>query len=91
MTTPPDPVSIKVTRIGSRYHARLFHNGELYSEMACSLRVDIGWICRELCRWYDKCGGMSLLAHSARGRQHRGPHGQVWYPAHLPTTRRKKQ
>lgn len=72
-------LDIKVTRIGSRWHAQLRVNGVLYDEMACAERVDIGWICREMMRWYDKNGGLSPYAHSARVRQARGPYGKVYY------------
>lgn len=76
-----DP-TIKVTRIGKRWHARLFHpDGRIIDEMACVLRDDIGWICREMLRWYDKAGWLPLSRHamSARRRHNTPRNGQVWY------------
>lgn len=71
---------IKVTRINNRYHARLFINGNLYDEMACQYRSDIGWICREMLRWADKNGFSNDHTSSARGRQDTQiTHGKVWY------------
>ncbi len=81
-------VDVKVTRIHTRWHARLLVNGEVRSEMACFQRMDIGWICRELLRWHDKCGGMSSFASAARHRQKRGPYGQIWYPAQIEAKRK---
>jgi hypothetical protein len=53
-------------------------------EMACELRIDIGYICRQLLRWDDKCGGVSLYASNSRDRlskeTNRGkPMGKIWY------------
>lgn len=41
---------IKVTKINKRFHARLIVNGAIHDEMACSLKRDIGHICREMLR-----------------------------------------
>jgi len=63
------PISeIKVTKINCWYHARLFVNGKLYDESACELRQDIGFICRDLLRWFDKMGG-NKHSHASRHRQ----------------------
>lgn len=75
---------VKVTRIGPRWHARMTVNGEVRDEMACELRVDIGWICREMLRWHQKTGGRSLFAAAARKRQSTGAKGRVWWQVHLP-------
>jgi hypothetical protein len=75
-------MKLKVTRIGDRYHARLIiDNDVVFDEMACSLKRDIGWICREMLRWYSKLGGVSEFAESARDRQRKTPCpvGKVWY------------
>jgi hypothetical protein len=77
--TPKSSCTIKVTRIKQRWHARLYVNGCVRDEMACSTRMDIGWICREMLRWYDKSSGDSVYAHKARTRQRRGPYDKIWY------------
>lgn len=74
MTEP----TLKITHIKDRYHARLFLNQEVLDEMACALKEDISWICREMLRWYDKMGGVSKLAMAARRRQTPSPAGKVW-------------
>jgi hypothetical protein len=70
---------IKATRINNRWHSRLIENGKVLDEMACGLQEDIGWICRELLRWYSKMGGVSRFAESARKRQTGTHKGKVWY------------
>lgn len=75
---------IKVTRIKNRWHARLSFDGVVRSEMACEERLDIGYICRQLMRWHDKCGGDGIVAHHSRERlnrkvtNHGGPVGRIW-------------
>ena len=79
---PSKPVyelSVKVTRIGKRWVATLTVGGKEYDRMACGLKSDIGWICREMLRWYGKLGGNSAWAASARRRQKGRPIGKVWY------------
>lgn len=75
-----DP-AIKVTKIKNRWHARLWLDKKLIDEMACEDRMDIGWICREMLRWYDKLGGSSIYAKLARKRHNLTPTpiGKVWY------------
>ncbi len=61
---------IRVTRIGTRWHARLLWKGQILDEMSCELQCDIGWMCREMLRWYCKLGGGdSAYADAARTRQ----------------------
>ncbi len=80
---------IKVTKIKNRWHARLSVNGVVYSEMACANRIDIGYICRQLMRWHDKCGGCGIVAHHSRERlnkkatNHSGPVGKIWYSSYF--------
>ena len=62
-------VSIKVTRIKDKFHARLLKGDEVLDEMACVSTEDISWICREMLRWYSKTGGVSAFAEAARDRQ----------------------
>ena len=84
---------IKVTRIKNRWHARLLLNGHVHSEMACALREDIGFLCRSLLRWYDKCGGVSIYAHKSRERLNTKetnfghPVGKVWHSGYFLTKR----
>jgi hypothetical protein len=71
---------IKVTKIKNRWHARLIEDGKVHSEMACDLREDIGYLCRNLLRWYDKCGGVSIYAHKSRQRWNSKQEANRWYP-----------
>lgn len=73
-----DP-EVKVTRIVNKWHARLIYKGVIIDEMACSDREDIGWICREMLRWFDKAGGCSEFAAASRKRQTSTPLGHIWY------------
>ena len=73
-------MEIKVTRIKNRFHARLYVNGKVFDEMACTEKKDIGFICREMLRWYDKgLGPHSDFASAARSRQTPRPPGKIWY------------
>lgn len=80
---------IKVTRIGPRWHARLLYKGKVHSEMACANRLDISYICRELARWFDKCGGDCKAADATRTRMRKetnktGPIGKIWHSGSFP-------
>lgn len=83
-------VEVKVTKIGKRWHARLVRTGHILDEMACSNKRDIGYICREMLRWFSKLGGVSKLAESARRRQKGVPVGTVWHWKDLEFERLKK-
>jgi hypothetical protein len=72
-------MEIKVTRIKNRFHARLFISGKVLDEMACQLKQDIGWICREMLRWADKTGFGNKWTNAARMRQQGSHLGRVWY------------
>lgn len=74
-------LDIKVTKINNKWHARLYNlnTGQILDESACKLKSDIGWICREMLRWYDKLGGISKFASAARNRQKGKPEGKVYY------------
>ena len=76
-------LTIKVTRINDRWHARLLRGQEIIDEMACRLQCDIGYICREMLRWYDKMGGVDKFAEAARSRQTLCPSGKIWYQNQL--------
>ena len=76
-------INIKVTRIKSHYHSRLIADGVVVREMACADKCDIGWISRELLRWYDKLCGVSRFASAARDRQTSQPVGKIWNCDHL--------
>jgi hypothetical protein len=74
----------KVTYIHNRYHIRLLEEDLLINEMACKLKEDIGWCCREILRWYEKLGGISKMAEASRNRQKiHQPIGKVWYEKDL--------
>lgn len=70
---------IKVTKIGSKFHSRLFIEDKLFDEMACILKEDIGWISREMLRLADKYGYSNNHTSSARQRQKSAPQGKVYY------------
>ena len=72
-------LGIKVTRIGKQWIAVLTVGSKERDRMACKLKSDIGWMCREMLRWYDKLGGNSAWAASARRRQKGSPIGKVWH------------
>lgn len=72
-------LEIKVTKISDRWHARMVSGDDLLDEMACELRSDIGWICREMLRWHQKLGGCSGFADAARARQTTGANGRIWW------------
>ena len=63
----PDPV-IKVTFLGKVWGCRLFFKNELHSESIAETKLEIGPVCRDLLRWFDKIGGCSLYASRARHR-----------------------
>lgn len=73
-----DP-EVKVTRMKDEWHARLYLDGKVHSEMACECREDIGYICHELLRWFDKLGGESTYASKARSREANKPIGKIRY------------
>ena len=73
-------VEVKVTRIATRWHARLWVDGKVHDEMACQCREDIGFICRTMLRWFDKMGGVSAFAHASRHRQASSiTKGRIWW------------
>ena len=59
---------ITVRNINGNYHCRVFTNGELNQEAVCLSKSDIGYTCRNLLRWEDKCGNWSKFASAARER-----------------------
>lgn len=84
---------IKVTTINDRHHARLFYKDDVIDEMACEEKADIGYICRTMMRWADKCGGDEFTNASRNRRnsdllstEHRG---RIWYRNQLETLKRK--
>ena len=68
---------LKVTKILNRFHVRLFMDSILLTEMSCSERVDISWVCRELLRDQDKLGNFNEQTEFARSRQKTNPVGNV--------------
>ena len=76
-------LEIKVTRIGNRWHARLLEGTKIWDEMACQVRQDIGYLCRQMLRWYDKTGGVEEYASKARARMYKpdnkSPVGKIWW------------
>ena len=78
---------IKVTKIKNRWHSRLLLGDKVLDEMACIDSCDIGWICREMLRWYVKTGGVSVYADATRKRQvNVNPISKVWYRKDLCNT-----
>lgn len=79
-------ISIKVTTINGKHHARLFDtSGNLYEEMICECKQDIGYICQQFCRNYDKFGPSdSARAEAARMRQKvNTPVGKIYWSKDL--------
>ena len=74
-----EPLSINVTRHQNRWLVVLLNNGVEESRAMCALKRDIGWVSRELLRWFVKLGGVSAFASAARKRQTAGPVGKVWH------------
>ena len=74
-------LTVKVTKIGPRWHARLRENGKLIDECACARKEDIGFICRWMLRWYNKLGGCSKMASASRSRPKGSlrPVGKIYY------------
>jgi len=62
---------VTVCNINGNYHCRVFTNGELNQEAVCYNKCDIGYTCRSLLRWEDKCGNISEFASAARKRLNR--------------------
>ena len=88
-----ETLSIKVTKIRNRWHARLLDGSKVIDEMACEIRTDIGWICREMMRWYVKTGGSSLYASAARHRHNtksRNVSGRIWWQVQLESNKARK-
>lgn len=59
---------VTVRNINGNYHCRVLVNGELNQEAVCYDKSDIGYTCRNLLRWEDKCGNWSKFAGAARER-----------------------
>jgi len=79
-------LSTKVTRINNKFHVRLLENpNKVVGELVCKNRLDIGFCCHYLLRWYDKLGGESKMAINSR-RRHKCsmPVGKVWYNGKFP-------
>ena len=78
-------MNVKVTKIKNRWHARLIHGGVVEDEMACELRQDVGWICREMMRWADKSLIQDQFTAASRERHNedRQPVGRIWYQKSL--------
>lgn len=72
-------MEIKVRNINSEYHARLYEGNTLLDEMSCSLKEDIGFICREMLRWQDKLGNTNAWTSFSRKRQVQKPKGKIRY------------
>lgn len=85
LTTMSD-LHIKVTKIRNRWHARLKNKDSVIDEMACTVKQDVGWICREMLRWADKGFHQDQFTHAGRIRHNADslPLGKIWYQAHLP-------
>ena len=65
--------------------------------MACEDKEDIGYICRTMMRWHDKCGGTSSYASSSRDRlsdTEKNPprrRGKIWYRGQLESMKAKNE
>jgi hypothetical protein len=59
---------VKVNRIGNVYHCQVYTNGLLNQEAIAENQSEIGYVCKSLLRWEDKCGNISAFANAARER-----------------------
>jgi hypothetical protein len=59
---------VTVRNINGKYHCRVLVNGTVNQEAVCESKRDIGYTCRSLLRWEDKCGNWSKFASAARER-----------------------
>ena len=66
---------VTVRNINGRYHVRVLVNGVVNQEAVCESKLHIGYTCRSLLRWEDKCGNISDFASSARERHNRKDFG----------------
>jgi len=75
----------KTTFIKNKFHIRLLENDLVINEMACKLKIDTGWCCKYMLRWYDKLGGSSKMASKSRHRSRNitYPAGKIWYEKDL--------
>jgi len=79
---------VKVTKINNRFHARLVYLGKCIDEMACELRIDIGYISRYMIRMEDKSGGdkftsASRLRMNTNPDNFGYPKGKVWHSSRI--------
>ena len=58
----------KVTSINGWFHCRLYVNGELFHEMACERRDDIGSLCRQMMYDADKYFWVVEPTHACSSR-----------------------
>ena len=77
----------KCTKINNMFHVRLIdiRTSNVLDEMACELKQDIGYCCKEMLRWHDKLGGMSKMADKSRERFRNQPIGKIKYFNELKT------
>ena len=75
----------KTTFIKNKFHVRLLEDDLVINEMACQDKIDVGWCCKEMLRWFDKLGGVSKMASASRDRHKEDcrPVGRVWYEKDL--------
>jgi len=71
-------ISLKVTRIKNRWHVRAYILEAVVFEMACNLKQDINWTCREVVVWVDKLGMGNAFTTAVRKRQRGSPNGRIW-------------
>ncbi len=79
-------LSTKVTRIGKKFHCRLYNKETILDEMACNSKKDIGFCIAYMLKWYDKLGGNSQMAMKSRSRQRSKSSetfGKIWYKKDL--------
>lgn len=74
---------VRVTKIGRRWHCRLFIRGVLFMELATDTRKGIGWCCQHMLRWASKMGiggrwSQRSRDHYSGKRAHAKP-ARVWF------------
>ncbi len=79
----PERLRVESTTINDMHHIRLYEDDKVIDEMVCEFKIDINYCRMTMLRWYDKMGGTSKMASSARDRLKGGkynstPRGRVW-------------
>lgn len=73
----------KTTFINERFHIVLLEDDMVINEIACKLKIDVGWCCKYMLRWYDKLNDKSKMVISSRQNSVVKNVGKIWYEKDL--------